>query len=59
MHPIGSPSWDSRMTAPRPASMRNFRAPASTSVQGPKRSGFGIGTPVPSSVTRKPPAVMS
>jgi hypothetical protein len=43
---------------PRPASMRNFWSPASTSVQGPKRSGLGIGTPVPSSVTRKSLAVM-
>jgi len=31
------------MVAPRPASIRNFCSPASTSVQGPKRSGLGIG----------------
>src|SRR3954471_19508593 len=46
------------MVAPRPASIRNFWSPASTSVQGPKRSGLGIGTPVPSSVTRKSLAVI-
>jgi hypothetical protein len=30
-----------------------------TRVQGPKRSGLGIGTPVPSSVTRKSDLVMN
>src|SRR5207249_3006115 len=41
------------MVAPRPASMSSLWRPASISVLAPNRSGRGIGTPVPSSVTRK------
>src|SRR5690242_8822117 len=41
------------MVAPRPASIRRAWPPASIKVLGPNRSGRGIGTPVPSSVTRK------
>src|SRR5712671_6316586 len=41
------------MVAPRPASIRSFWSPASISVLGPKRSGLGIGVPVPSRVTLK------
>ena len=36
MRPIGSSSCARRMVAPRPASMRNFWLPASTSVHGPE-----------------------
>src|ERR671930_234569 len=53
MRPSGTPSWASRMAAPRPASIKSFWSPASTSVLVPNRSGLGIGVPVPSKVTTK------
>src|SRR5690606_9444900 len=40
-----------RMAAPRPASTRTIVAPARTRVDGPARSGSGIGLPVPRTVT--------
>lgn len=45
------PSCHSLTGAPRPASNRRVSPPASTSMLGPKRSGTGIGDPVPSKVT--------
>src|SRR4051794_1669263 len=40
-----------RMTTPRPQSTSTVAPPARTSVDGPARSGLGIGLPVPSKVT--------
>ena len=51
MLPIGIPSWNRRIVAPRPASTRIRWAPASTSVAGPNLSGSGAGMPLPSKVT--------
>ena len=51
--PSGTRSCHNRVVQERPQSNTSLSAPASTSVLGPKRSGRGLGVPVPRSVTLK------
>jgi hypothetical protein len=51
--PSGIRSCHNRVVQERPQSNTSLSAPASTSVLGPKRSGRGLGVPVPRSVTLK------
>ncbi|CFE46556.1 Uncharacterised protein [Mycobacterium tuberculosis] len=45
-----TPTAAARCSTPRPQSTRNACAPARTRVDGPARSGSGMGLPVPSNV---------
>src|SRR5579872_399104 len=47
----GTPAPVSRMTTPRPQSIRMFAFPARTRLAGPARVALGIGEPVPSRMT--------